>query len=324
MSTSTANAARIAPRRRQRRGIHGRRDVCRMGARKPLGGEGHKLNAHTLRSVALLVGAACCTAQQDVGDGAESVCSIVLARGDLDCTAGGGYAELCPASCAAAAAGGTAAAPAVAWCDQVVERGLCASMADMCPAECSGAAAAEESPSFFTTCATLLELDGGCSHDLSVANPHLAPGTSVSDMCPDGCSGHVGCLPTALDISFLGAVDDASSRGDAAVELLSGACVDDSGLSLPAEGYAQITMSTQYAQSGSFSIALWVLPDPDEVLRPEGGRAPKTLYAHSLAGQAPQGCGGAGCGGVYIYLRREEWLDDDGGHKALCPPSRTI
>ena len=87
-------------------------------------------------------------------------------------------------------------------------------------------------------------------------------------------------MPAALDVSFLGSVADASTSGDAAVELLHDACVDAGGLTLSADASAKITIGTQYAESGAFSVAFWVLPDELEVWTPEGGQGAKTRRSH--------------------------------------------
>ena len=68
---------------------------------------------------------------------------------------------------------------------------------------------AESEAGFYRThCLVLLKLEGGCAHDLSQEDTALVPGTRVSDVCPDDCSGHGKCAESAVDISFLDSTDD--------------------------------------------------------------------------------------------------------------------
>jgi hypothetical protein len=149
-------------------------------------------------------------------------------------------------------------------CAEYARRGQCGEydidhddIDDLCAAECavlvqstSNATANPADPStvqaagspssgagfqILVSCRTLIELEGGCAHDLSVRELTYPAGTRVSDVCPTECSGHVNCAPAALDVSFLGVVEDSSGHGGS-VELHGGACVDEGSSGLVLSG----------------------------------------------------------------------------------------
>merc|ERR1711969_395652 len=125
------------------------------------------------------------------------MCAQLAQRGELVCGEGSAGAELCPDACAASPA----------------------------PA---GPVSGGEAGSFRWSCPVLLQLEGGCAHDLSQHDSLIDDGTRVSDVCPQECSGHVGCLPAEVDVSFLGTAEDTSGH-DRDVLLSDEVCVDGGG-----------------------------------------------------------------------------------------------
>ena len=162
----------------------------------------------------------------------------------------------------------------------------------------TGSTADTVATGFRASCATLLELDGGCAHDLSLADPGLASGTVVSDLCPEECGGHMGCMRTALDVSFLASEEsdglaDTSTR-DGQIELIDDACCDGGGMNSAAGG-ARVSMTTQYAQEGQWSVALWVLAAAPDIWIPQidGGHG---NCLHGIPDDGEVACCASGCG----------------------------
>ena len=258
------------------------------------------------------------------------VCTRLADAELLDCA--GSDAALCPDACAATGArrraqessmsSGTVSLPGN-W-DTNGDGRVTQAEVDAAVARTTGGAASASTVSagFRASCATLLELDEGCAHDLSLADPGLAPQTRVSDLCPEECSGHMGCMRCALDVSFLASEDrdglgDTSTR-DGQVQLEGDACVDGGGMATAAGG-ARIAMTTQYAQEGEFSIALWMLPHAMEIWMPGASRdADEILFHHASA---------AGGGGITVALGRGAWADtltlevNVGGRRSLSNPT---
>jgi hypothetical protein len=156
---------------------------------------------------------------------------------------------------------------------------------------------------FQTSCLVLLELEGGCAHDLSRKDTSLSPGTRVSDVCPDDCSGHGKCAASAVDISFLGSTDDSSGFG-ATVELDGDACVDGGGVTFSGNGWATIIPGHGYGNGAEFSIAFWVLPAAEEVWEPHRDfmYARRTLYDHPA--RSPSSV----ASGITVSVSRNVWL----------------
>ena len=181
--------------------------------------------------------------------------------------------------------GAQGAEPAI--CAQLAERGIlqCSGAADLCPDECTEAIEQGEPTSatvaagFQTSCTTLLELTGGCAHEISAAHSGGRSGTRVSDVCPVECSGRGGCAETAVDVPFLGATQDLSGHQNT-VEALGGACVDGGGVAFSGAGHAEIALDSPYATDTTFSIGMWVLVAPAELFAPGMAMETQTLYSH--------------------------------------------
>eukprot|EP01045_Picozoa_sp_COSAG04_P001346 COSAG04_NODE_44_length_31776_cov_9.320769_3_plen_991_part_00 len=257
--------------------------------------------------------------QQPGAQGAEpAICAQLAERGTLHCASD---ADLCPEACAAAAG---APPPPPTTCVHLAERGTlqCNSDADLCPNECSRmgeqddevTASATVAAGFQTSCTTLLELVGGCAHEISAANSDGRLGTRVSDVCPAECSGRGGCAETAVDVPFLGATQDLSGHqntvelhGDAISgvgehpehDVLGDACVDGGGVTFSGAAHAEIVLDSPYATDATFSIGMWVLVAPVELFAPRMASETQTLYSHPAA--VPHR-------GIRIYLTRDYWL----------------
>ena len=245
----------------------------------------------------------------------DQICSAI-ASSSLICTPMmSDLHALCPVECGD---GGGAGAPAPDMvtlssgaCSVVASSGACnPTMSDLCPAACSGA---ERPPvprpppvppppgqPIATSCAVLIELDGGCAHDLSLQDPAAAPGTRVSDVCPEECSGHGGCTPTAADVSFLEVARDSSGHG-VEVELGGDACVDGSGVLLSGEGWAELAVGSDYISGGACTVSLWLLKGVASVWDRDGLARREVLFSHPAAEH----------GGEYldISLARGPWYD---------------
>jgi hypothetical protein len=188
---------------------------------------------------------------------------------------------------------------------------------DPCPKACAGRTGSSSGAIFLppngagssggagfqtVSCRTLIELEGGCAHDLSVRELTYPAGTGVSDMCPVECSGHVECAPAALDVSFLDAVEDSSGHGGG-VELAGGACVDSGGLTLSGDGRVELTIGSDYYSDNAFSIAFWLLKHPADVWEASHSKLEhETVYFH------PPRLGTVDAS-IHIWLGREKWLD---------------
>eukprot|EP01051_Picozoa_sp_SAG22_P006321 SAG22_NODE_408_length_10942_cov_6.157429_6_plen_288_part_00 len=207
--------------------------------------------------------------------GAALTCSAVASHGR--CAT---MSDFCPNECdseAGAAAGGSDSVgdpnardpnqiSLRLICSAVASSGACnPTMSELCPAVCSGAGrpppplplAPPPGQPIATSCATLIELDGGCAHDLSATDPAAALGTRVSDVCPGECSGHGGCAPTAADASFLGAARDSSGH-DVGVELGGDACVDGAGVLLSGAGWVDLAIGNDYVSDGACTLSFWL------------------------------------------------------------------
>ena len=129
-------------------------------------------------------------------------------------------------------------------------------------------------------CPLLLQLSGGCAHDLSLDDEDLPSPTLVSELCPTECSGHGSCAPAAIDVSFLADTRDAGALG-AVAGLIGAACVSASGIRFGADGDGEAVMSLpplspgaeSYAASGEFSVSMWVLHAPADVWQPRAMRS---------------------------------------------------
>ena len=245
--------------------------------------------------------------QQGGASGAvdEPMCAQLAERGALVCSSA---ADLCPQACAAAV---TQPPSPPAMCTQLAERGSlqCDINADLCPDAC-GAAAVGVSPAtvaagFHTSCSILLELPGGCAHDLSVADPSVLADTRVGNVCPMECSGRGGCVSAALDVSFLGSVVDSSGHGHT-VDVRSGACVD-SGVTLSETGSVELGIGGSYAADGAFAIALWLLKAPADAWNPrvDVGTSKEVLFSHAARDDLQTR---TDSGHVEIAFARESWM----------------
>ena len=203
-------------------------------------------------------------AQQQAG---TQLCELIVARGNCDV-----MGDQCPVDCgggensssAAAAGGGVLAQDMVTLCSAVAMGSACtpgSTVSTLCSDACDAVRALSPAPPsrrpIATTCANLIEL-GGCSHDLSVHDSAVVPGTRVSDMCPEQCSGLGGCAPTVADVSFLEMVRDRSGHG-AHVELGGDACVDGAGVALAGHGWVELNVGSKYTSGGSCTVSLWLL-----------------------------------------------------------------
>ena len=190
------------------------------------------------------------------------------------------YSQMCPETCSRAAAdNATASGPDqdaasahthAEVCAELASRGLDARVCSLCPEACSAWANSEPSALPITTsCATLIELEGGCAHDLSLHDLAVAHGTRVSEVCPAECSGHAGCSEVAVDVSFLGEADDRSGH---TVVLRDGACLDEGGVLLSRNegGAVELGVGNDYVgPGGSFTLSLWLLKSAvSELWRP--------------------------------------------------------
>lgn len=255
-------------------------------------------------------------AQVDVPD--PPVCAQSLERGEgsMLCGTSAGR-ELCTSACLIVDSLQPVPPPpvpppdpvlGVAVCDQVLARGVCSSFLDACPDVCTAPGSAADPTQGGNrvdgmSCLVLLQLEGGCAHDLSLEDTALQPGTRVSDLCPDACSGHGKCAVSALDVSFLGSTDDSSGFG-ATVELEGGACVDGGGVTFDGDGRAVITPGEQYATGAGFTLAFWMLPAVEEVWEPyvDFRHGARILYDHLP--RRPSSV----AGGISMSLNRRAWL----------------
>ena len=226
----------------------------------------------------------------------QPLCSQLAERGALLCDAD---AELCPVACAAPA---PAPAPP-AWCAELD----CSSSgeAELCPDSC----AADDADDFFrTNCLVLLKLDGGCAYDLSQEDSALPSGTRVSDVCPDACSGHGQCLPSAVDIAFLGSYEDTSGNGGAVA--LAGpqggaACVDDGGVTFDGDSWATIPPGVNYGNGAEFTIPLWLVVAAEDVWTPHDERVGRLRHVFSHGPRVQSSV----AGGISVSISRQAWLD---------------
>ena len=244
----------------------------------------------------------------------DQICSAI-ASSSLICTPMmSDLHALCPVECGD---GGGAGAPAPDMvtlssgaCSVVASSGACnPTMSDLCPAACSAGAERPPAPPppdvpppgqpIATSCAVLIELDGGCAHDLSLQDPAAAPGTRVSDVCPEECNGHGGCTPTAADVSFLEVARDSSGHG-VEVELGGDACVDGSGVLLSGGGWAELAVGSDYINDGACTVSFWLLKGAADVLILKDGAA-ELLFSHPAAE--------AGGDFLDIFLLRSAWYD---------------
>eukprot|EP01051_Picozoa_sp_SAG22_P002093 SAG22_NODE_89_length_21278_cov_16.698758_12_plen_1385_part_00 len=202
-----------------------------------------------------------------------------------------------------------------AFCTMVAGRDVeCSRLQGLCPIQCPVAHENETQPStpstitdYSANCAVLLELQGGCAHDLSVHDPVVPLGTSVSDVCPDECSGHGGCEVTAADIGFLGRAEDSSGRS-CSVRLDGDACVDAGGMLLSGQGKAMVEVGDAYASNGAFTLSFWLLKSTTDVWMPSQDESQyrssrEVIYAHPSADirdTHPQ---------IEIFVTRSEWQD---------------
>eukprot|EP01046_Picozoa_sp_COSAG06_P046149 COSAG06_NODE_6495_length_2909_cov_3.721708_2_plen_868_part_01 len=229
--------------------------------------------------------------------------------------------EMCPSTCGEA---GTPPPPpppppppaSAHACNQLASRGMCSSpdVASVCPGPCetsndtatiiSGTSTRADGAAVFqASCLVFLKLEGGCAHDLSQEDSALEPGTRVSDVCPSDCSGHGKCAASAMDISFLGSVDDSSGFG-ATMELHGGgACVDGGGLTFDGSSWATIVPGYDYGNGAAFVISFWILLATEGVWEPHRGFSFRSLYDHPPRSQSSV------AGGILVSVSRTQWLD---------------
>jgi hypothetical protein len=155
------------------------------------------------------------------------------------------------------------------------------------------------------SCSVLLALPGGCSHDLSSHDQAIAAGTRVSDLCLEECSGHAGCAPAALDVSFLNTEEDSSGAG-VEVTLVGDVCVDAGGATFSGDGHVELDLSGEYAHDAAFTLAFWLLKAPANAWVPEFQNdldplSSEMIYSHHV----PPGRGHLG---ITVMLRRGPWL----------------
>jgi hypothetical protein len=211
-------------------------------------------------------------------------------------------------------------------CSDVRDHGACGSLGGMCPHTCEEAGTHGQISKNTSTstsrdettisssgtgfqivsCAVLLGLPGGCSHDLSVRDSAIADGTRVGDVCPHECGGHAACAPSMLDLGFLGAAED-SSGAEVAVTLSGDACVDRAGVTFAGTGHVELGLAPVYASDAKFSIAFWVLKTPSAAWesRYEDGGDWKSVETIFNQPALP----GRGHTGIQVQLRRGAWLD---------------
>lgn len=262
----------------------------------------------------------------DALDPAEEICEEIRRAGDCGRYAQGLCGQVCEGQEPAANATETEPDPdpesdpglgsllssSAGACAEVAARGSCATMGDLCPAACPGGgdgAAATPGPGpavIGTVCEVLLELEGGCAHDLSVRDPSLVAGTSVSDKCPVECSGHSDCAPAAADVAFLGEVAADSSGRGCTVTLGGDACVDSGGVSLHGSGWVELGVGHEYAGDGMLTVAMWLLKAAPEVVSPKHNRDSyyaqrQVIFSHPRAEY--------GGDSIEISVVRDTWLD---------------
>jgi hypothetical protein len=248
----------------------------------------------------------------------QPLCADLAERGLLQTVCEGGGSDLCPELCA----GG--APPAVDHSDTAGVADVCAQMAQagelscatidqqLCPGECAGRpppSAEPQAPSFWS-CSVLLKLDGGCAHDLSADDPSIGASTRVSDVCPVECSGHIGCVPAVLDVSFMGRADDSSGH-ESALELGGSGCVDSGGATFDGGGWVRAPIETEYAREGTYSIAMWVLVHPTEIEQPAVRSIDdeiEVLFSHHLVSTDMDTNVDEGNKGIRIGVSRDRWL----------------
>eukprot|EP01051_Picozoa_sp_SAG22_P001948 SAG22_NODE_82_length_21749_cov_10.719769_5_plen_604_part_00 len=256
------------------------------------------------------------------GGGDPSHCAELAARG-ASCSL---IADLCPATACSDDASNTAAggapepaAPAVpadqVSCSAVASNGACnPAMSSLCPAACEAAPPAAgagggrptlsgEGGVYAASCAVLIELDGGCAHDLSSEDPAAGDGRRVSDVCPEECSGHSGCALTAADVAFLEVARDSSGHS-VQVELGGDACVDGGGVLLSGQGWVELAVGSDYISDGAGTVSFWLLKGAAPVWSPQDDGAPRVrevVFSHPAAEY--------GGDHVEISLAREAWLD---------------
>ena len=177
-------------------------------------------------------------------------------------------------------------------------------VSDVCSEACvAGGARPETGAGFFrTNCLVLLKLEGGCAYDLSRDDSALVYGTRVSDVCPNECSGHAGCVASAVDIAFLGATNDASGFG-APVELHGDVCVDWVGAKFDGEGWVAIAPGQDYDNGAEFSITFWLVVGVEGVWSPHSETGPRALYTHTAQSES------SAVGSIVLSISRGEWLD---------------
>eukprot|EP01045_Picozoa_sp_COSAG04_P033060 COSAG04_NODE_6697_length_1275_cov_1.053571_1_plen_303_part_10 len=242
----------------------------------------------------------------------HELCPELAENGELVCEAGSAGARLCPATCSSAGA----QQPTV--CAQLAQRGelVCgegSAGVEICPDACAASPAPAapvsggEAASFHWSCPVLLQLEGGCAHDLSQHDSLIDDGTRVSDVCPQECSGHVGCLPAVVDVALLGALEDTSGNDrEVLVQSMWNdedvVCVDGGGAHFGGAGGVRIAVDGgKYAREEQFSISLWVLKD---VAVPHASQPTfEQLFFH---GPRVEGVDNAR---IDIELSRGEWLD---------------
>ena len=148
-----------------------------------------------------------------------------------------------------------------------------------------GGGSAQDSLSHYTyTCPALVQLDGGCAHDLSLDDDSVAAGALVSAVCPEACSGHDSCIPPMLDISFLGATENAGST-DAAVDLRGGACVSEGGVEFGGDADGEVVLEgvQNYAMDGQFTVSMWLLKNEEDIWLDSDAFPTQSLYRHADA-----------------------------------------
>ena len=239
-------------------------------------------------------------------------CELIAARGNCDI-----MGDQCPVECggggnsssAAAGGGGAPVSPVtdMVTCSAAAMDGACtpgSTVSTLCPDACDAARALSPAPPtgqpIATTCAVLIELDGGCSHDLSAHDPAVVTGTRVSEMCPDECSGLGGCATTAADVSFLAVAQDRSGYG-ALVELGGDACVDRGGVALSGHGWVELAVGSEYISGGACTVSLWLLKGVASVWAEGQAGRREVLFSHPAAE--------SGGDFLEISLAREAWHD---------------
>eukprot|EP01051_Picozoa_sp_SAG22_P008316 SAG22_NODE_627_length_8410_cov_9.212249_2_plen_836_part_00 len=164
-------------------------------------------------------------------------------------------------------------------------------------------------------CRVLLQLDGGCSAEVSAFDPEAAAGTLVKDVCQHECAGRSTCAPPALEYPFLNAAVD-----EAAPFALEGtACVDEGGARFDGDGGITIDPQSSYGRAGAFTLSMWVSKEGDTLEahqlpvennarggdtanHPTGYVAMETILQHGSYDDR-------GANRVLIALKRSSWLD---------------